>query len=72
MQVHLKRVKLMLVVSTAALLAFLFSGRSGAYQQKTEIAGIDAPMSERLGADDKPSLVVHFTGDIHGSLEPCG
>ncbi len=64
--------KLMLVILMAAFLAFLFTGRSGAFQQQTEIAGVDAPMSERLGADDKPSLVVHFTGDIHGSLEPCG
>ena len=72
MQFNIKRMKLLLVIFTAAFLAFLFTGRSGAYQQKTEIVGIDAPMSERLGADDKPSLVVHFTGDIHGSLEPCG
>jgi hypothetical protein len=39
---------------------------------RPEIVGVGASLTERLGADDKPSLVVHFSGDIHGSLEPCG
>ncbi|HWP45121.1 MAG TPA: hypothetical protein VNO14_17905 [Blastocatellia bacterium] len=45
-------------------------GQSAA--DRPEIVGVGATMSERLGDDDNPSLVVHLSGDIHGSLEPCG
>lgn len=39
---------------------------------KTEIAGMNASLEERFGKDDKSSFVVHFTGDMHGSLDACG
>ncbi|MBI3654650.1 MAG: hypothetical protein HY231_26765 [Acidobacteria bacterium] len=39
---------------------------------RSEIIGMGASMNERLGADDHPAFVVHFTGELHGSLETCG
>jgi hypothetical protein len=47
---------------------------AGGVQQRPplEIAGYQATMDERLGKDDGAAFVIHFTGDIHGTLEPCG
>ena len=41
-------------------------------QRRFEIVGLGTPLNERPGKDDGASFVVHFVGDIHGSLEPCG
>lgn len=30
------------------------------------------PLLERLGKDDGYSLVIQYSGDLHGSLETCG
>ena len=48
------------------------SEAEGQERHRVEIAGINASVSERLGADDNPAFIVHFTGDVHGSLEDCG
>ena len=73
MQSSLKRIKLISILCIVTL-ATVLSLTTGASQGKrtTEIAGFTLPMNERLGADDKPSLVIHFTGEVHGTLEPCG
>ncbi|HVF89555.1 MAG TPA: hypothetical protein VNH22_05775 [Blastocatellia bacterium] len=44
----------------------------GDAQRRFEIVGIGTPLKDRTGKDDGASFVVHFVGDIHGSLEPCG
>ncbi len=36
------------------------------------IFGFGIPLAERVGNDDGAAFVIHFSGDIHGSLEPCG
>lgn len=36
------------------------------------IFGYGVPLADRVGKDDGAAFVIHFTGDIHGSLEPCG
>lgn len=41
-------------------------------QRRFEIVGLGTPLNARPGKDDGASFVVHFVGDIHGSLEPCG
>ncbi|HYP29520.1 MAG TPA: hypothetical protein VE262_22605 [Blastocatellia bacterium] len=41
-------------------------------QRRFEVVGLGTPLKERTGKDDGASFVVHFVGDIHGSLEPCG
>jgi hypothetical protein len=30
------------------------------------------PVVERLGKDDGFALAIHYSGDLHGSLETCG
>ncbi|HKG23319.1 MAG TPA: hypothetical protein VKC34_15580 [Blastocatellia bacterium] len=44
----------------------------GDAERRFEIVGIGTPLKERPGKDDGASFVVHFVGDVHGSLEPCG
>ena len=41
-------------------------------RSRLEIVGQQVPANERVGSDDGASFVLHFTGEIHGSLEPCG
>jgi hypothetical protein len=74
MQSSLNRIKLAVILGIVTLSTFIsFTSKTGASQgQRTEVAGMTLPLNERLGADDKPSLVVHFTGEVHGTLEPCG
>ena len=43
-----------------------------ASQRRFEIIGVSVPLDERFGKDDGAAFVLHFSGDIHGSLEPCG
>lgn len=61
-------------LALAGHLARKIAAAESAAQQphRAEIVGTTAPMSERLGADDNPAFVIHFTGDTHGSLEDCG
>ncbi|HKY06355.1 MAG TPA: hypothetical protein VJQ56_15775 [Blastocatellia bacterium] len=41
-------------------------------QNRLNIFGYGVPLAERVGDDDGAAFVIHFTGDMHGSLEPCG
>jgi len=66
------------VTASASLLAFLLSFNRGstAGQEQPgrlfEMVGMNVPFEQRIGADDGAMFVVHFTGDTHGSLDPCG
>jgi hypothetical protein len=71
--------RLKLAAMILATILFTFNSLSqktnaGSSQQahRAEIVGINASMDERLGADDQPAFVVHFVGEVHGSLETCG
>jgi hypothetical protein len=70
----IKRIKL--AAALLAVSAFCFTFWRGSAQEikrpRPEIIGIGTPMNERIGTDDGAALVVHFSGDIHGGLEPCG
>jgi hypothetical protein len=78
----IKRIKIAAVVLTAVFLGSYLpwqeSGaraaqeQQGGAQKRFEIVGSGTPFSERTGKDDGASFVVHFVGDVHGSLEPCG
>jgi hypothetical protein len=41
-------------------------------QRRFEIVGIDTPLAERTGTDDGAAFALHFIGNTHGSLDPCG
>jgi hypothetical protein len=74
---RIKIIKLVAICLTLAFMGWQIAGEIARATEQSagdrpEIIGVGASMPERLGADDKPSLVVHFSGDIHGSLEPCG
>jgi hypothetical protein len=32
----------------------------------------EQPLLDRLGKDDGYALAIHYSGDMHGSLETCG
>lgn len=74
----LKKIKILFILLAICTLGFNSLSRqtdASANQQtphRAEIIGMGASISERLGADDKPALVVHFVGEMHGSLETCG
>jgi 2',3'-cyclic-nucleotide 2'-phosphodiesterase (5'-nucleotidase family) len=74
----LKKIKIVFILLAISLFAFNSLSQqadANANQQaphRAELIGMGASMSERLGADDKPALVVHFVGEMHGSLETCG
>ncbi len=74
----LKKIKIVLILLAISIFAFISLSQqtdASANQQtphRAEIVGMGASLDERFGADDKPSLVVHFVGEMHGSLETCG
>jgi len=41
-------------------------------QQRAAATGSPQPIDERLGKDDGYALAIHYSGDLHGSLETCG
>lgn len=41
-------------------------------QQTATTAQAPQPLAERLGKDDGYALAIHYSGDLHGSLETCG
>lgn len=45
---------------------------TGEPQRRFEIVGMDTPAADRAGTDDGAAFVIHFFGNTHGSLEPCG
>lgn len=57
-----------------SLIVLAFAGATLAQQprRRVEIVGVSVPAAERAGADDGAALAIHFTGDTHGSLQPCG
>jgi hypothetical protein len=74
-----KWLKLVLVFLVAGFTGWCLSSQgvtSDVSQQEDrsrfEIVGQDTPTGDRFGADDGADFILHFTGDIHGSLEPCG
>jgi hypothetical protein len=76
---RIKTTKLVAICLTLAFIGWQIAGENASARHaaqtttdRPEIIGIGASMPERLGSDDGASLVVHFSGDIHGSLEPCG
>jgi hypothetical protein len=70
----IKRVKLAAIIAMALASAIAATSRNEAQieRPKLEILGYGVPLAERLGADDGAQVVIHFSGDTHGSLEPCG
>ncbi|HLG14702.1 MAG TPA: hypothetical protein VJH03_09415 [Blastocatellia bacterium] len=39
---------------------------------RLDFVPVGTPFGERFGVDDGAVLAVHFSGEIHGGLEPCG
>ena len=76
---RLKQIKLVLIALVASVTGWCLPSQtisSNTSQQEDrsrfEIVGQDTPTDARFGTDDGVAFVLHFTGDIHGSLEPCG
>lgn len=72
----IKRLKLFVVLLIAGTTFWAhFQTKASPQEQSTrlfEIAGVTMPFEQRVAATDRPSFVVHFEGDTHGTLEPCG
>ena len=69
--------KLALVaVFATAFAAAIFSIFPGPAQYASaDSGGSGTPaerLAERLGADDGYALAIHYSADLHGSLETCG
>jgi hypothetical protein len=41
-------------------------------RKQLELVGVNAPYETRAGNDDGAAFAIHFMGNTHGSLEPCG
>ena len=41
-------------------------------QQPAAAAATPQAILDRLGKDDGYALAIHYSGDLHGSLETCG
>ena len=41
-------------------------------QQRVDASQAAQQLVERLGKDDGYALAIHYSGDLHGSLETCG
>ena len=72
-----KGLKLIITLSTSVLVTFLSlnRGMTAAQEQSGrmfEMVGMNVPFEQRTGVDDGALFAVHFTGDTHGSLDPCG
>lgn len=73
----IRRTKLGAVAIAAALLFshMLWQLTEASVQQPGrpfDLVGYQTPMNERPGIDDGAVMAIHFSGDIHGALEPCG
>jgi hypothetical protein len=55
----------------SALAAAIFSTFAGQAQQASTDGG-NTLLAERLGKDDGYAAAIHYSADIHGSLETCG
>ena len=74
-----KRIKLIAVAMLSAFVTCLWpwpdTGANVSQQRqyvRPEIVGQETPYNERFGSDEGVAFVIHFSGDIHGNLEPCG
>ena len=72
-----KGLKLVITLWTSVLVTFLSLnlGMTAAQEQSGrmfEMVGMSVPFEQRTGVDDGALFAVHFTGDTHGSLDPCG
>jgi hypothetical protein len=74
-----RRIKLIAIVMLAAFFSYLWpsndTGANVAQQReyrRPDIVSDQTPYGERFGPDDGAAFVIHFSGDIHGNLEPCG
>lgn len=72
----MKYIKLIAIVSVAALAAFVRLNSAAVAQDQParmfEIAGMTMPLEQRVGVDDGAAFVVHFAGDTRGTLDACG
>jgi hypothetical protein len=72
----IKRLKLIVVLVIAGTTFWAhFQTNANTQEESTrlfEIVGAMVPFEQRVGVDDRPSFVVHFEGDTHGTLEACG
>lgn len=75
----IRRIKLGAIAAAAVLLfsQMLWQMTEASSEQQPpkrpfELIGYQTPFNERMGADDGAVLAIHFSGDIHGTLEPCG
>ena len=68
----LKTQKTVKIVLSLIVVAFATATLAQQPRRRVEIVGVSVPASERAGADDGAALAIHFTGDTHGSLQPCG
>ena len=41
-------------------------------QQRADAGQPSQMLLDRLGKDDGYALAIHYSGDLHGSLETCG
>jgi hypothetical protein len=66
----LKVVAIGVVLLIAALTTI--DGREVQDGGRPEFVGMFVPRAERAGSDDGAAFAIHFAGDTHGSLDPCG
>jgi hypothetical protein len=66
------RQKVVKIVLSLIVVALATATLAQQPRRRVEIIGISVPAQERAGADDGAALAIHFTGDMHGSLQPCG
>jgi hypothetical protein len=67
-----KRQKAVKIAVSLIVVAFATVTLAQQPRRRVEIIGVSVPAAERAGADDGAAFAIHFTGDTHGSLQPCG
>ncbi|HJQ69892.1 MAG TPA: hypothetical protein VKA70_13015 [Blastocatellia bacterium] len=72
----IKRIKLIAIVMLLSTYLWPANDAGAVAQQREyrrpDIVGDLVPYEERFTADDGAAFAIHFSGDIHGNLEPCG
>jgi hypothetical protein len=68
----LRTTKIAVAFVFASALAVAFFSTNVGQAQQTAADGGDKALAARLGADDGYALAIHYSADIHGSLETCG
>ncbi len=72
-----KRIKLIAIVMLLSTYLWPSDDTGAGVAQQREyrrpdIVGDQVPYDERFAPDDGAVFAIHFSGDIHGNLEPCG